>query len=311
MTTVTLRSASPATLKADAVVIGVQSDGERTRRWRRAGRRSRRLSGGLRGHTLKRVGVSGKPGDVEQARRRSRHQGAAAARRRPRVEDAGRHRHRSRCAERPAPRSAPRAGSRRSRWRCRRRPTSRCAPWSRVACSAATRSTGTWARRPSRSAKIVVLTERARTKTAAAAVAGRPGRGRRGQLHPRPGQHAAQRPVPGVVRGRAAGARPKPQRPRSRSRFSTRRRWRRRATAASSASARARPGSPGWPSSPTGRPRPKAHIALVGKGITFDSGGLSIKTGGRHDDDEVRHGRSRGRSRPRSSRSPSWACRSA
>ena len=41
------------------------------------------------------------------------------------------------------------------------------------------------------------------------------------------------------------------------------------------------------------------HLALVGKGITFDSGGLSIKTGRRHADDEDGHGR-RGRraSRP-------------
>ena len=33
------------------------------------------------------------------------------------------------------------------------------------------------------------------------------------------------------------------------------------------------------------------HIALVGKGVTFDSGGLSLKTPARHDDDEDRHDR--------------------
>ena len=39
-----------------------------------------------------------------------------------------------------------------------------------------------------------------------------------------------------------------------------------------------------------------AHLALVGKGITFDSGGLCIKPAGGMVDDEVRHGR-RGRGR--------------
>ena len=42
---------------------------------------------------------------------------------------------------------------------------------------------------------------------------------------------------------------------------------------------------------------PRGTLALVGKGITFDSGGLSIKTGDGHDDDEDGHGRCRGRAR--------------
>ena len=41
------------------------------------------------------------------------------------------------------------------------------------------------------------------------------------------------------------------------------------------------------------RPAPRAHLALVGKGITFDSGGLSLKPAAGMDDDEVRHGRRR------------------
>ena len=41
-------------------------------------------------------------------------------------------------------------------------------------------------------------------------------------------------------------------------------------------------------------PRAKGSLALVGKGVVFDSGGLSLKTGARHGDDEDRHGR-RGR----------------
>ena len=53
-----------------------------------------------------------------------------------------------------------------------------------------------------------------------------------------------------------------------------------------------------------------AHLALVGKGITFDSGGLTIKPAAGMDDDEVRHGRRRRRRRRRRSRSPSSGCRS-
>ena len=44
------------------------------------------------------------------------------------------------------------------------------------------------------------------------------------------------------------------------------------------------------------RPTP---IALTGKGIAFDSGGLSIKDAEGHGDDEGRHGRRRRRSSPR------------
>ncbi len=42
--------------------------------------------------------------------------------------------------------------------------------------------------------------------------------------------------------------------------------------------------------------KPIAHLALVGKGVTFDSGGLTIKPATSHERDEVRHGR-RGRGR--------------
>ena len=36
-----------------------------------------------------------------------------------------------------------------------------------------------------------------------------------------------------------------------------------------------------------------APLALIGKGVTFDTGGISIKPGGRHGGHEVRHGRCR------------------
>ena len=58
------------------------------------------------------------------------------------------------------------------------------------------------------------------------------------------------------------------------------------------------------------RRTPSAHLALVGKGITFDSGGLTIKPRLEHGQHEGRHGR-RGRRRRRPpSRSPGSACRS-
>ena len=62
------------------------------------------------------------------------------------------------------------------------------------------------------------------------------------------------------------------------SRSRTRTRWPRAATAASSASARARRTRRGWSGSPgPAARRARRRIHLVGKGITFDSGGLSLK----------------------------------
>ena len=52
------------------------------------------------------------------------------------------------------------------------------------------------------------------------------------------------------------------------------------------------------------RKRRAPTLALVGKGITFDSGGLSLKTGRRHGDHEDRHGR-----RGRGARRPCRCCR--
>ena len=72
---------------------------------------------------------------------------------------------------------------------------------------------------------------------------------------------------------------------------------RRRATAASSASARVRTGrraSCGSSTRPTDATR---HVALVGKGITFDTGGLSLKPAASMVGHEVRHVRRGDRSR--------------
>ena len=77
--------------------------------------------------------------------------------------------------------------------------------------------------------------------------------------------------------------------------------WRRTATAASWASARAPRARRAWSRSSTPRPRPTAHLAFVGKGITFDSGGISLKPGAGMIDHEVRHGR-RGRGARRRAR---------
>ena len=81
-------------------------------------------------------------------------------------------------------------------------------------------------------------------------------------------------------------------------------------TEASSVSGRGRPGPPRLVTMTYKPSQPVAHIALVGKGITFDSGGLSIKPTQRDGDDEVRHVRRGGRRPRRHSPSPSSGCRS-
>ena len=84
-----------------------------------------------------------------------------------------------------------------------------------------------------------------------------------------------------AVAGRA-GRRPPPRPPGSRPPCSTRSSSPSAASAASSASARAprpRRGSCRSTTSPPKGARKAKHVVLVGKGITFDSGGLSIKPG--------------------------------
>ena len=74
---------------------------------------------------------------------------------------------------------------------------------------------------------------------------------------------------------------------------------------------RCRPGSANPPRlirlayRPDGRGR---HVAFVGKGITFDSGGISIKPAREHGGDEVRHGRRGGRARRDRARSRGSGC---
>ncbi len=82
---------------------------------------------------------------------------------------------------------------------------------------------------------------------------------------------------------------------------------RRGASAASSASARARPGRRGWSRRATTAAASR-HVVLVGKGITFDTGGLSLKPNDGMVDDEERHGRrGRGPRRPARRRRPAPA----
>ena len=107
-------------------------------------------------------------------------------------------------------------------------------------------------------------------------------RRRRRRAGPRPGQHPAERPLPRRAR--------RPRRRRRREaracprRSSTRTRWPPAATAASSPSAAARPASRACSASPTPGSGARKKIALVGKGITFDSGGISIKPAAKMED---------------------------
>ena len=137
-------------------------------------------------------------------------------------------------------------------------------------CSARTPSAvpGDPGRRP---VAVTVLTSDGQRRRGAP----RPGGRQRGQPGARPGQHLAARPAARRARGRGgAGRRPRPA---SRSRCSTRRRSRPAATAASSASAWGPPGRRGWCGSSYTHPEATRTVAFVGKGITFDSGGLSLK----------------------------------
>ena len=78
---------------------------------------------------------------------------------------------------------------------------------------------------------------------------------------------------------------------------------RRAGSAASSASARQRePAAHDRAHATRGR-RGRCRSRITGKGITFDSGGLSIKDAERHGDDEGRHGRRGGDRSPRCARS--------
>ena len=80
---------------------------------------------------------------------------------------------------------------------------------------------------------------------------------------------------------------------RSRSRCSTRPPCAMAVTAASSASVRDPTGRRAWCVSTTRPPDATRHVALVGKGITFDTGGLSLKPAGIDGRHEVRHVRRR------------------
>ncbi len=101
-------------------------------------------------------------------------------------------------------------------------------------------------------------------------------RHRGGQHRPRLGQHPSRRPAT-----RAHSPRPSPRTPAptSGSRSGTRSDSPRSAAAASSVSARAQTSPPRLVTLTYAPANAVAHLALVGKGITFDSGGLSIKSG--------------------------------
>ena len=137
----------------------------------------------------------------------------------------------------------------------------------------------------------------------------RPGRGgRRGRAPgPRPGQHPAPATCPRPPS-------PTPASPPSRGRGQVRGAGRegagRAGTAASSASARARPGRRGWSGWSYRPAEATPHLALVGKGITFDSGGLSLKPAGGMEWMKSDMGGAAASS-PRSRDRPARGCRSA
>ena len=316
VTPLTLSDTDPAELAVDAIVIGLHTSatGDGGRRCsppgaesvavafdgqagRDAGACSARPARAGEVTKLATLGTVIGPGD-RRGRARPGPTGADAAPRR--------------CAGRPRRRSGRWPARPRWRWRCRRptAPTAQapapCGRSPRARCSA---RTGSPATRPSRS-RAGATRSGARAARAGRRRQGREGRGEagrrgrgRGRPYPRLGQHRAQRAAPADVR-----------RPRSRRRpaqaglevevLDEKALQARAGTAASSRSAWARRRRRGWSASATPRRARARKVALVGKGITFDTGGFAIKPAAGHVGDEVRHGRrGRGRRRPWS-RSP-------
>ena len=121
----------------------------------------------------------------------------------------------------------------------------------------------------------------------------------------RPRQPARQRLHADVPRRARAGARRGVSRHQGR-RCSSARRSRRSAWARSCRSPTAATSRRASSSSSTRQPAKKQKpFVLVGKGITFDTGGISLKPGRRHGPDEVRHVRRGAACSARSARSPS------
>ena len=193
-----------------------------------------------------------------------------------------RHAHRRRCCATRRPRScAPRASGRPSprRWptskasmrRARRRQSSKARCWPPTVTQGLKTepATGGLAGAHARRRRAAQRTAHdwasiVASATAAAAVPG-----------PRSGQHAAGAPH-GADDGREGG-RGRPRQRARRSRCSTRISWPRWAAAACSASTRAAPSRRAWCGSRTRRATRVGHLALVGKGVMYDSGGISLK----------------------------------
>ena len=175
----------------------------------------------------------------------------------------------------------------RRRRRARRRPTPP-RPSPRASRSAATSTSSTRAtRKPTKLQKVIVIA----TGGAAVRKRGRPGRGgrRRGDVGARPGEHAGEGEVAGrdgrrSAQGSCAGTGVTVAGARRRSSCEAQRLG---GVLGVGQGSEQTPRFLKMTYAPAGA-RAKA-LALVGKGVVFDSGGLSLKTGARHGDDEDRH----------------------
>ena len=120
------------------------------------------------------------------------------------------------------------------------------------------------------------VVDRRRRRRRRGGMGARGGGARRARPHPHPGHRAAQHRLSRELRRRAAARRWKGSA--SSSRCSTRRRWRSSAWAPCSASPRARCGRRGCSSMRWNGGKSSAKpVVFIGKGITFDTGGISIK----------------------------------
>ena len=296
-----LRTAQPLDLTADVLVVGVLQAGQGADASLVAPRRRRRARGRAR-EARRQGGVHRQARPDAVARDARPHPGREGRAARPRRE--------------ARPSAPPRCARSRRRPRARRTPRrrsrsrSRCPPGSRASCArsargsssapTASRSTSpaTASRRRTLASVVVGVARQARSRTRRRCSRSVSASAPRVNLSRDLQQRAAERPLPRDASPPAAEGVAKEHGPQDpglrlqgdpppRDEAHRRRRPRQRARAALRAHRRAR------------RRAPKRKLVFVGKGITFDSGGLSIKPAAGHGRDEARHER-RGERRRRS-----------
>ena len=281
VTTYTLRKGSPAKTRTDLVVIGVARTGRATS-WPAPGpRTSRRRTDASSSRCSASMGFRGDAGEVLRVPTAGTIKAGQLLVIGPRDRD-------SLTLERvAAPPVLPRATSAtppRSRWPCPRTTPSTSAPWPTASCSGGYSFTRYKSRSDDVRRRRGLHAQRRRPPAGRDHRAGhRPHRRRPGQPRPRLGEHPAERPHARALRRRGGPARQGAQarsKPKVDIEVLGRRRARRSWAAAGSSVSGCGSANPPRLVKLTWAPEDaRAQVAFVGKGVTYDSGGLTIKPG--------------------------------